>query len=407
MDVVLIIRILRHYVVGAMLLLFQAGLACAAIMLSLTVINDSRARLSINSAVDESRVGMVHVVDLSDKATHRERQQLDLAALAQVPGVRAVAVADSAPFGGRSSMFGLCTSAAAMDEAVQAGSIDIDGCHQPTVISVSPNWMLAMGLRIVQGRDFSLDEFENTPSAVVVSQQMALRLFPHGSALGGRVHMGPDQVMTVVGVAEDAPRPSPVGDKDDYEWVLMPSWPQGSQSYYILGLSEPWTISMQDMVLNALYQVEAYRVIDSEGVGTVASYRELFLGEDRFKFRALLFCIVAVLVILMVGVTGLAGAWVNRRKRTIGIRRALGARRRDILAYFLTENLLLSVTGALMGLAVAIALTYLPGVGALSQWDGATAIVAVLLVVAANICAALLPSLRAVRQEPVALLRSR
>jgi putative ABC transport system permease protein len=69
--------------------------------------------------------------------------------------------------------------------------------------------------------------------------------------------------------------------------------------------------------------------------------------------------IVALLLVTGLGIVGLASFWVAQRRRTIGVRRALGATRADILHYFQTENLLLATIGIVLGMLLAYGINLL------------------------------------------------
>jgi putative ABC transport system permease protein len=73
--------------------------------------------------------------------------------------------------------------------------------------------------------------------------------------------------------------------------------------------------------------------------------------------------LISVMVLLLLvtasGIVGMASLWVNQRRKQIGVRRALGARRFDILRYFLTENILVTTVGIVGGIALALALNQL------------------------------------------------
>jgi len=66
-----------------------------------------------------------------------------------------------------------------------------------------------------------------------------------------------------------------------------------------------------------------------------------------------------LLLITASGIVGMASLWVNQRRKQIGVRRALGARRHDILRYFLVENVLITTGGVLAGVALALVLNNL------------------------------------------------
>jgi len=83
--------------------------------------------------------------------------------------------------------------------------------------------------------------------------------------------------------------------------------------------------------------------------------RRDFYSRDRAVIWLLVSVCVALLAVTAFGIVGLASFWVQQRTRQIGIRRALGATRRQVVAYFQTENLLLSAAGIVLGMLLAYA----------------------------------------------------
>ena len=132
--------------------------------------------------------------------------------------------------------------------------------------------------------------------------------------------------------------------------------------------------------------IAALRKVDPRRVVTTSrsfdEVRRKFFQEDRAMAGILVGVIIALLVVTALGIVGLASFWVAQRRRTIGVRRALGATRRNILNYFQTENFLLATIGIALGMVLAYAINlylmthyelprlpalYFP-VGALALW---------------------------------------
>jgi putative ABC transport system permease protein len=95
---------------------------------------------------------------------------------------------------------------------------------------------------------------------------------------------------------------------------------------------------------------------EDDGVLPFSEVRSRAYESDR-GMAILMGVICAVLLaVTAAGIVGLTSFWVGQRRKQIGVRRALGATRRDILNYFMTENLLISVGGVLFGAVLAIAI---------------------------------------------------
>jgi len=114
-----------------------------------------------------------------------------------------------------------------------------------------------------------------------------------------------------------------------------------------------------------------------------------------------------LLIITAAGIVGLTSFWVSQRRRQIGVRRALGATRRDILGYFLTENFLISLGGVLTGIVLALALSLWLVVHFETQrLPLPFVLIGVALLLLLGQAATLAPALRASRVSPVEATRS-
>jgi putative ABC transport system permease protein len=93
-------------------------------------------------------------------------------------------------------------------------------------------------------------------------------------------------------------------------------------------------------------------------IRSLEAYRDHIYGDDRAMAVVLLVVIALILAITALGIVALASFSVSQRTRQIGTRRALGARRRDIVSYFMTENSLITLFGVVLGSALAVGLNY-------------------------------------------------
>jgi putative ABC transport system permease protein len=144
-----------------------------------------------------------------------------------------------------------------------------------------------------------------------------------------------------------------------------------------------------------------------EGLMTFAQVRRRAYDGD-YGMAILMGIICAVLlVITAAGIVGLTSFWVGQRRKQIGVRRALGARRRDILSYFLTENLLITLGGVLLGVVLAVSMNVWLVVRMGSQPMSPLYLAAgVLLLLLLGQGAVLAPAMKASRVPPVEATRS-
>jgi putative ABC transport system permease protein len=101
------------------------------------------------------------------------------------------------------------------------------------------------------------------------------------------------------------------------------------------------------------------RIILEENTKTMEELRAQYYRQDRVMVWMLVAVIIALLVVTALGIVGLASFWVQQRTKQIGVRRALGATRGQILRYFQTENFLLATIGIVLGMLLAYAINQL------------------------------------------------
>jgi putative ABC transport system permease protein len=107
---------------------------------------------------------------------------------------------------------------------------------------------------------------------------------------------------------------------------------------------------------STLYKVDRLRVLDDDSVQSFADIRvEAYRADVGMAILMGVVCLV-LLGVTAAGIVGLTSFWVGQRHRQIGVRRALGARKIDILRYFQIENLMIAGAGALIGVALAVGL---------------------------------------------------
>ena len=158
----------------------------------------------------------------------------------------------------------------------------------------------------------------------------------------------------------------------------------------------------------ALYAQSRMRIIDhKDGVMSFAQVRQRAYSRDLGMAILMGIVSMVLLAITGAGIVGLTSFWVGQRRKQIGVRRALGATRGDILSYFLTENLLIGIGGVLVGVVLAIGIN----LWMVTQFEMARLSLAyvasgVIVLLLLGQGAVLAPALRASRVSPVEATRS-
>jgi putative ABC transport system permease protein len=278
------------------------------------------------------------------------------------------------------------------------------------VQEMSPELVDALRLRVVRGRTF-VEADSDHHSVAMVSRSFAHRTWGTDDVLGRRVRMGPTYVsegmpwMTVVGVLEDVRQ---------YQLASATT----PQVYLPYGHSDAWPPS-EIVVRSALPPASvidairaAVRGLDrNQPVTSVYSMRDVVQQSvARPRFNALLVGAFAVLALglAVVGIYGVISYGVTERRREIGVRVALGARRIDILRLIGGQGMVVVAAGLGLGLATAGALSrFLEGLlFGIEPLDTSVYLAAAGLMLVASAAACLAPTIRATAVDPAEALRT-
>jgi len=344
MEIQPILKSLRRQKTAAILIAFEIALACAIICNTLFVIVARMDRMQIDSGIAETELLRIRTATLDDPVDKPLRTAEDLAALQAVPGVVDVAAVQQVPFGNSSWNSGV---------AVERGAPPVVGA---TNYFDNGNLVETLGLKLVAGRDFQPEEYinfqdlfstdETFVGMAIITRALADRLWPGEPALGKAFYTDTDPIR-VIGIVDTLIRPS-FGDPGDAPMSVIYPVRHAPGLEYLLRVrgAEPDAVLKQAEV--ALRDVHPGRLILH--ASSFVEMRERFFRGDRVMAMLLIGVIVALLIVTALGIVGLASFWVQRRRRQIGVRRALGATRGAILRYFQLENFLIVTAGVAAGM---------------------------------------------------------
>jgi putative ABC transport system permease protein len=243
------------------------------------------------------------------------------------------------------------------------------GLTQAAVFHGDQRLLPTLGLQLVAGRDFDRADVRHTapgaktaPPTVIVTQALADKVFPRGDALGKPIYLdGSAQPSTIVGIVARMLTSTPDGPSSiAWNSVLIPARIDRAATMYAVRAKPGRMQSAMREARDALFKVDPMRIIqpggryDMQGIHTFAEVRAWGYASDRLIVSVLTLICLILLAITGVGMTGLTSFWVSQRHKQIGIRRALGATKADILRYFQMENLLIAGGGCVAGIVLAI-----------------------------------------------------
>lgn len=362
MEIQPILSTLRRHKLTAVLLTLQVAFTCAIVCNVAFMIAQREQRVSIATGITESNLSVVHVTGIRKDDNPWAQHQADLDALRRIAGVEsAVAVSYSLPLNRSVWMSGVCPDEAALERAMQIESMDGTGCLQPSVYDGSSGLIKTLGLDLVAGRDFRADDYvkgQENASVAIISRALAVHLYPGQQALGQTLYVG-HHTLRVIGIVRTLLSPVLMGKGTDYDTMILPKLPDEASVAYVLHSTPQDRRQVLDAARGVLLKLDPSRLIPRDRMRTYAQVRARFFQRDTTMIGLLVGAALGLLFVTALGITGLANFWVGQRTRSIGIRRALGATRGQILHYFQTENFLIVTFGVVLGVILAIGLNLL------------------------------------------------
>lgn len=405
-----ILTALRRHKAGTLLIALQIALTLAIVCNALFIIHQRLANLSAASGVDEANVFVIANMwaDAGQSTEQVDAQvRADLLALRQLPAVREATPASGYPLRG-----------GGWDNFITMTPEQTTPTTDAAVYTGDEHFIDALGLKLVAGRNFRPDEVmvmgtqqAITPPTAIVSKALADRLFPDGNALGKSFYAMGATPSTIVGIVDPLHRQGVDQWSNTYAGQAL-IWPMRADDsrgiFYIVRARPGQLADAMREAPRALYAQSRLRIIDPEdGVQDYAAIRHKVYDRDRGMAILMGIICSVLLAITAAGIVGLTSFWVGQRRKQIGVRRALGARQRDILAYFLTENFLISMTGVVLGAVLAIAFNLWTVTRfEMSHMSMAYVGIGVVVLLLLGQGAVLAPALRASRVSPVEATRS-
>jgi predicted permease len=323
-----------------------------------------------------------------------------LEAVRHVPGVETAAFTSQLPLSGDFDTFG-----------VQFESDPDDNAEAGLRYAVSPGYFGVMHIPLRRGRLLDEHDLAGAPQAILISESFAKRKFPGRDPLGQRVRVGPDighadrPWGTIVGVVGDVKQASlALGEPDAfYTSTAQWSWVDKAQSLVVRARGDASVLT--PAIKNSIWSVDRDQPIVR--IATMDSLLASSEAERRFVLILFEAFGLAALVLAVTGIYGVLSGSVNERIREIGVRSALGASRRDILALVIRQGMALTGIGIALGLLGAAAATRVIAAMLfdLSRLDPITYFAVIALLGAASMIACGVPAWRAAKVDPMVALR--
>jgi putative ABC transport system permease protein len=402
-----ILSAMRRNKVGAILIGVQMAITLAILCNALFIIQQRVALSKRPTGTDESNIFVIANQWVGNPPDLAAKLRGDLAALRSLPSVVDAVASNSYPLHNGGSSEGLKLNPDQKDVSALTAVYVFD-----------ERGLQAFGLKLVAGRNFNPEEVTdkmgytdlNLPSAVIITQALADKLFPGKSALGQAVYFeGPPKSVTVVGVVDRLQVPwtqaGGWGSKFNDNSTILPFRFVSSNVYYIVRVRPGQLMAVMKGAEKALFDLDRARVLGK--TATLTEARADAYQDDRGLVVILSVVCAALVAVTAFGIVGLTSYWVSQRRRQIGIRRALGATRNAIIRYFQTENFLIAAAGSLVGAGMALALNlWMVTTFEMERLNAAYAFVGAILVLLLGQLAVLWPALKAASIPPALATRA-
>jgi len=348
MDIRPIFSTLRRHKTAAALIVLEIALTCAIVSNAVFLIADRSERMSAPTGVAENELLHIRLTPSQNVENDDAITVQDLATLRNLPGVKSAASMNQFPFGDHSSDTGINMQRDQPSPTLEA-----------SFYLLGESGLATLGVRLVEGRDFTPEEFRlqsqvehddklEMPS-VMLDRVTAKRLFPDKPAIGEQIYLF-EKPSRIIGIVDRLAPPRPQNAASDYV-VIVPVRPSYSEGAYLLRVDSAQREAVLKAAVAALEKLDSRRVVTKQE--TFEDIRDKYYQQDRWMTALLVAVCLALLIVTAFGIVGLASFWVQQRTRMIGVRRALGASRGQILGYFQTENFLLTSIGIVIGMVGA------------------------------------------------------
>ncbi len=388
----------------------QVALAFVLLIGAGLMLMSFRAALSVDPGFDPDRVmtGMVSLPSIRYQDDEQRRQFWDelLVQVRALPGVEAASATAQLPFTGDNSS----------SVMIPEGYVPPPGesVLSPYQTVVGPGYFAAMGIQVLEGREFTDADGPDVPNVMIVDEWLARRYWPDRSPVGERMvdgqglvgdSIGPDNLYTVVGVVRTIKQnelTTPASEHVGAYYFPYRQQVPGTQALVVRTATDPAAITpaLRDVV----------RRMDAElplfGTETMAQRVDDSLKARKVPLKLLGVFAGVALFLAVVGIYGSLAYSVSQRRREIGIRMAMGSAPEDVFKSVVRQGMRVTAGGLVLGVAAALLLTrYVQSVlFGIEATDPRVMVTVAALLALVGLAACVIPARRATAVDPVSAL---
>ena len=341
---------------GAVLVALQIAIALAVLVNAVYIVKQRVDRIGRPTGMDTNNILVVSSSGFTRDYDIVGAIRNDLEYIRTVRGVIATSAVNSIPLSSSGSARTLFNHPSENATEGQNGQY----------FEVNEQGIDALGLHLIAGRNFRAEEIQppvdkssasRFESQIIVTKAVADALYPGQNAVGKPVFDVLKQPATIIGVVErmQVAWPDAIHIENVFLLPRLPFSYYGAM-YYIVRAQPGQRDAVARTLEEHLSASNPNRIID--WIRPLQSFKDRSYGADK-NMEYFLVTVTSILVaISMLGIFGLATFNVSTRTKQIGTRRAVGARRGDILRYFMVENAMITSTGIAVGCALALGVGY-------------------------------------------------
>jgi len=330
---------------SVILMLLQVALTLAVVSNAAYIINERLELMQRNSGLDESQLFSFNIFTFDKAIDIQQQLELDENMLRAIPGVNDAVAINQVPLTGSGDSSGYRVQ---IEESgakiVQAG-----------VYRADEHVLKTLGLTVIEGRDFTQDDViyatgASQPNTVIITKAMADELFPDGNAVGKDIYQF-EQPIRIIGIVGHM-QGSWLGSSYVNNNIFIPVVHPRTFKRFLINTDNTAIDRIMSNITQKMLALNKGRVV-MEPNKLTDDLRDQYQSDD-LMVNMLIIIISIILFITALGVSGMAIFNVNRRKRQIGTRRALGASQTDIITQFMIENFLMTAIGIIIGIILSI-----------------------------------------------------
>ncbi|TQV85033.1 ABC transporter permease [Aliikangiella coralliicola] len=337
--------LLRHKS-STLLIVLQIALTLAVVVNAVYIISERLSLIDSKSGLPESEIFTLGMNAFGENPDLKYDIQADQELIRNMPGVVDAVVINATPLGRGGD-----------NSSVAGTKEDYDNGNNVNVAFYrgDSHMLNSFGINLISGRNFTEEEIIYNrgyvdPKVAIITETVAKRLYPDGNALGSKIYFNNYEV-TIIGIVDYAV--SPWVHHPNHDMAIFNPLVHLDAFHRVLVRTEKGALKeVMGQIEEKLLERNPDRVVFA--ARTMAENRELSYQGDVAMSKILTVVIALLVTITALGIVGIVSFNISQRTKQIGTRRALGASKADIQRYFVTETIILTTLGLVIGTILAV-----------------------------------------------------